>query len=178
MKRIFVPCLALAVLFFLGSSTYAQHGRPSGTPGAPGSIGASHSDASAHSASGNAGAVNTGKKTPDQLLSQNTKLSGNLGNLLTKMGVNATPQQACQNFKNLGQCVAAIHVANNLGIDFNSLACDMTLKPAGSGTCSATPAKSMSLGSSIEALKPGASGKTEAQKAMKQANQDIKESGS
>ena len=176
MKRLFVPFLALAALFFLGSSAYAQKGgRPSGTPGATPSSASSRSDASSHPASGNA--ADAGKKTPDELLNQNHKLSDNLAALLTKMGVNATPQQACQNFKNLGQCVAAIHVAHNLKIDFNSLACDMTLKPVAGATCptgTGTGAKGMSLGQSIEALKPGTSGKTESQKAMKQANQDIK----
>jgi hypothetical protein len=128
-----------------------------------------------------------GKKTPDQLLSQNTKLSGNLSNLLGKMGLKTangiplTPQEACANFKNLGQCVAAIHVSNNLGIDFNKLACDMTLKPVTTSVCpegTASGSKGISLGASIDALKPGANGKTEAQKAASEANDDMKGSGS
>jgi hypothetical protein len=173
MKRLIVPFLAVGTLLFLGPSLYAQHGRPSGTPG---SVGAVHSsDASSHSNAGNAGAANSGQKTPDQLLNDNTKLSGNLQKLLP---TGLTPQQACQNFKNLGRCVAAIHVSHNLGIDFNSLACDMTLQPVGTGTCATTPSKAMSLGASIDALKPGTNGKTEAQNAMKQANQTIKGSGS
>ena len=151
------------------------HG-PLGAPGAdPGGLGTSHGGGSSRNS--NANAADSGKKTPDQLLAQNTKLSGNLSNLLTKMGVTATPQQACQNFKNLGQCVAAIHVANNLGIDFNKLACDMTLKPITTSTCPAGTAagtKGISLGASIDALKPGTDGKTESQKAMTQANQDLK----
>ena len=152
------------------------HG-PLGAPGADaGSPGASHGGGSSRNA-GNANTADSGKKTPDQLLSQNTKLSDNLSNLLTKMGVTATPQQACQNFKNLGQCVAAIHVSKNLGIDFNSLACDMTLKPVTTSTCpagTATGTKGISLGASIGALKPGTDGKTESQKATTQANQDLK----
>jgi hypothetical protein len=177
MKRLFVPFLAVATLFLLSSSAYAQHGRPSGTPGGMGQ-GASQSQGSAHSPNaggGNAGATNSGSKTPDQLLTQNSKLSDNLGKLLP---TGVTPQQACQNFKNLGQCVAAIHVSHNLGIDLNSLACDMTMKPVGTGTCANTPSKGMSLGASIDALKPGTNGKTEAQTAMKQAKQTLKESGS
>jgi hypothetical protein len=97
------------------------------------------------------------------------------------MGVNATPQAACANFKNLGQCVAAIHVANNLGIDFNKLACDMTLKPVTTSACPAgtgTGSKGISLGASIDALKPGTDGKTETKKAVTQANQDMKGSRS
>jgi len=164
-------------------------GRPDGAPGgfgshAPlGSPGADVGDghASAHDGSTNGSKDAAGKKTPDQLLNQNTKLSDHLSSLLTKMGVNATPQQACANFKNLGQCVAAIHVANNLGIDFNKLACDMTLKPVTTSTCPAgtgTGSKGISLGASIDALKPGTDGKTETNKAVTQANQDMKGSGS
>lgn len=159
------------------SGAHAPLGAPGGDAG---SLGAGHSGGSSRNA-GNANTTDSGKKTPDQLLGQNAKLSDNLSNLLTKMGVTATPQQACQNFKNLGQCVAAIHVANNLGIDFNKLACDMTLKPATASTCptgTATGAKGISLGASIDALKPGANGKTESHKAVTEANQDMKGSGS
>lgn len=177
MKRLIVPFLAVGTLLFLGPSVYAQHGRPSGTPGSMGaSASAGHGAGSSHSST-NAGGVNSGSKTPDQLLTQNTKLSENLANLKV-LPTGVTPAQACQNFKNLGQCVAAIHVSHNLGIDFNSLACDMTTKPVGTGTCTNAPSKGMSLGSSIDALKPGTNGKTEAQTAMKQAKQTIKESGS
>jgi hypothetical protein len=63
--------------------------------------------------------------SPDQLLSQNTKLSDNLSKLLP---TGVTAQQACNSFKNLGQCVAAIHVSHNLGLDFNALKCDITGK--------------------------------------------------
>jgi hypothetical protein len=180
MKRLFVPFLAMATLFFLGSAAYAQRGRgPGGTPGASGGMGAgaSNGNASSHSGSGNsgnAGNIEAGKKSPDQLLSQNTKLSGNLGKLLPN-GV--TPQQACDGFKNLGQCVAAIHVSHNLGLDFNALKCDMTGKAdTPTATCpTTTSTKKLSLGQSITALDPNADSKTESQKAMNQANQDIKD---
>ena len=159
------------------SGARAPMGAPGGDAGSPGT---GHSGDSSRNA-GNANTTDGGKKTPDQLLAQNTKLSDNLSSLLMKMGVNASAQQACANFKNLGQCVAAIHVANNLGIAFNSLACDMTLKSVTTSTCpagTATGAKGMSLGASINALKPGANGKTESQRAMTEANQDMKGSGS
>jgi hypothetical protein len=96
-------------------------------------------------------------------------------------GMPLTPQEACANFRSLGQCVAAIHVANNLGIGFNKLACDMTLQPVTTTMCpagTATGSKGMSLGASIDVLKPGTDGKTEAKKAVTQADQDVKGSGS
>jgi hypothetical protein len=175
-------------------------GRPEGAPGGFGShapLGGPGADAgsahgSPHDATTNgpkdAGKPgDAGKKTPDQLLTQNTKLSDNLSNLLSKMGLKTangmplTAQEACANFRNLGQCVAAIHVSNNLGIDFNKLACDMTLKPVTTSACpagTATGAKGISLGASIDALKPGTNGKTEAQKGVDEAKDDMKGSGS
>jgi hypothetical protein len=156
---------------------------PLGAPGADADNGNGHE--SAHDATAG-GPKDSGKKSPDELLAQNKNLSGNLNNLLTKMGLKnpdgsaVTAQEACANFRNLGQCVAAIHVANNLGINFNKLACDMTLKPVNSPcpTGTATTSKGMSLGASIDALKPGTDSKTEAHKAVTEANQDMKGSGS
>jgi hypothetical protein len=165
-------------------------GRPEGSPGVSGShapLGAPGSAAgTTHGSAHDSGSVNDGthggSKTPDQLLTQNKNLSNNLANLLTKMGVSATPQQACANFKNLGQCVAAIHVANNLKIDFTSLECDMTLKPIAPATScptgTGTGTKGMSLGASIDTLKPGTDSKAESKKANTQAKQDIQQSNS
>jgi hypothetical protein len=162
-------------------------GRPEGSPGVSGShapLGAPGSAAgTTHGSAHDSGSVNDGthggSKTPDQLLTQNTKLSDNLAKLLP---TGITPQQACANFKNLGQCVAAIHVAKNLGIDFTSLECDMTLKPIAPATScptgTGTGTKGMSLGASIDALKPGTDSKTELKKANTQAKQDIGQSNS
>jgi len=175
MKRRYIPYLALATLLFLGSSAYAQrgHGSSATTPGATPT--SSHGDASSHSA--NSGSMDSRKKAPDQLLSQNTKLSDNLSKLLP---TGVTSQQACDGFKNLGQCVAAIHVSHNLGLDFNALKCDMTGKAdSPTATCPTnTSSKKLSLGQAIETLKPGTDSKSESEKAMKQAHQDIKDSSS
>jgi hypothetical protein len=159
---------------------------PLGAPGAD--VGKGHG--SAHDAT-TGGSKDAGRKTPDELLTQNTKLSDNLSNLLNKMGLKTvngtplTPQEACANFRNLGQCVAAIHVAHNLGINFNALACtELGTKIASSSSSSiacpstVTNTSRMSLGAAIDALKPGTDGETEAQKAATEANQDLKGSGS
>lgn len=97
-----------------------------------------------------------GKKTPDQILSNNTKLSSNLDKLLPN---GMTAQQACAGFKNLGQCVAAIHVSHNLDIPFADLKTKMT--------------GGDSLGKAIETLKPQVNSKAESKKANKQANADL-----
>ncbi len=177
-NSILIVASLVTSLSISAAPAFAQRGRPGVTPGAS-ATGASHGAASSHPGSGDANSTNGGAKAPDQLLSQNTKLSGNLAKLLP---TGTTPQQACQNFKNLGQCVAAIHVAHNRGIDFNSLACDMTLKPvAPATTCPAgtgTGSKGMSLGKSIQTLDPNADAKSESKKATKQADADMKESNS
>jgi hypothetical protein len=174
MKRsILIATLTAATFWFATTPAFAQHGRPA-SPGAAGGMGGTHSSASSHSGSGNAG-TNAGAKTPDQLLSTNTKLSANLQKLLP---AGTTPQQACDGFKNLGQCVAAIHVSHNLGIDFNALKCDMTGKPENpTATCpTTTSSKNLSLGKSIDTLKPGTDSNTESKRATQQGKQDIKDS--
>jgi hypothetical protein len=203
MRKLITAAVAvLAIgLWLIPISSAAQGrgvGRPEGAPGGFGShapLGAPGADVdnrhgSTHDTTTN-GPKDAGKKAPDQLLSENTKLSDHLTNLLSKMklvnvnGTPLTPQQACVNFKNLGQCVAAIHVANNLEINFNALACtELGTKIASSTTSSiacpstVTNTSPMSLGAAIDALKPGTDGKTETQKAVIQANQDMKGSGS
>jgi hypothetical protein len=107
--------------------------------------------------------AHAGQKSPDQLLSQNSKLSSKLDSLLPS---GTTAQQACSGFKNLGECVAAIHVSKNLGITFDDLKAKMT------------GASAESLGKSIHDLKPDADAKAEVAKAKKQAKEDLNSSGS
>lgn len=175
MKRsILIASFATASFCIATTPALAQHGRPA-SPGAAGGMGGTHSSASTHSGSeneGNSGALTGGRLNPD------SKLSGNLQKLLP---AGTTPQQACANFTHLGPCVAAIHVSHNLGIDINSLVCDMTLKPIGSNTCpegTATGNKRMTLGGAIQALDPDADSKSESKKANQEAKQDIKDANS
>ncbi len=72
-----------------------------------------------------------------------------------------TAQDACSGFKNLGQCVAAIHVSHNLDIPFT----DVKSKMTGTGA--------ESLGKAIKDLKPAVDAKAESKKAQKQADQDL-----
>ncbi len=104
-----------------------------------------------------------GKQSPDTILSKNTQLNSNLEKLLPK---GMTAQQACSGFKNLGQCVAAIHVSNNLGIPFADLKNKMT------GTGSAN------LGKAIQDLNPNVNAKAESKKAQKQAQNDLQNASS
>jgi hypothetical protein len=163
--------LAVAVMAF-SSFAFAQHGGGGGRPagagagmGAGSSMGSSMGSSHGSGMSGDRGnsgqpaSMNSGK-TPSEILTQNTKLSDNLEKQLPP---GMTAQQACAGFKNLGQCVAAIHVSHNLDIPFSDLKTKMT----GSG--------SESLGKAIGDLKPSVDAKAESKKAQKQANQDLKD---
>ena len=93
---------------------------------------------------------------------------------------NTDLKSACDTFKNLDQCVAALHVSHNLGVDFNCLKSDLTgvQTSADMSGCKGTAGtKAMSLDSAIRALKPEANAKAEAKNAAKQAHDDLKEAG-
>jgi len=98
--------------------------------------------------------------SPGTVLSHNTAIAGKI-----KALTNEDAATACKGFKNLGQCMAAAHVANNLNIPggFDALKAKVT----GTGA--------MSLGKAIEALEPSANAKSEVKKANKQATDDMKE---
>ena len=150
----------MGVLLLMGGTfCYGQHGASSGAGG--GHMNAAPSAAANGSSHG--GGSQSQKRTPEQLLDQNKKLSANLQKLLPE---GMTTQQACSGFKNLGQCVAAIHVSNNLGISFTDLKAKMT---------GSSPE---SLGKAIQDLKPTANAKAEVKKANTQAKSDMNDSAS
>jgi hypothetical protein len=98
--------------------------------------------------------MDTMHSSPADVLSHNTAIAGKIRTLT---GEDAA--SACGGFKNLGQCVAAAHVAKNLDIPggFDAL----KAKTTGTGA--------VSLGKAIELLAPSANAKSEAKKANKQA---------
>jgi hypothetical protein len=73
-----------------------------------------------------------------------------------------TLNQASTGFKNQGQLIAALHVSRNLGIPFTKLKTDMTGD------------KHLSLGQSIQDLKPSAHATTESHRAETEADDDVK----
>ncbi len=149
-----------------GLPALAQHGGGGGggkgPGGPPGSAAGERSRGNADT-KGSRDASTAGRKTPDEILSHNTALASKLQTLTGK-----DPKVACQGFKNLGQCVAAAHVAKNLDIPggFDALKAKMT------------GANAVSLGKAIQELDPKADAKAEAKKGKKQADDDLKESGS
>jgi hypothetical protein len=87
-------------------------------------------------------------------------------------------KDACAGFKNLNDCVAALHVSHNLKIKFNCLKWEVTgAKPAGDVKSCTAPSndKAISLSKAIRELKPDANSRTEAKTAEKRAREDIKD---
>ena len=155
--------MAAATALVISAPAYAQrsHPSPGGPPAGRGPGGDSRMSGS--HASGAAAHSDMSHAAPGTVLSHNTAIAGKIQKLT---GQDA--QTACSGFKNLGQCVAAAHVAKNLDIPggFDALKGKVT----GSGA--------VSLGKAIEGLAPNADAKAEAKKAKKQASDDLSETSS
>jgi hypothetical protein len=167
--------LAFAAVLVFSTSAIAQHGgaaghsagagamgAPSGIGGRPTDIGPGNSNGMGNS--GSMGNSSVRSQSPNTALS-NPKLDSSLTSALSKSGIEipgGNLQTACSGFRNLGQCVAAMHVAKNLNLNFNDLQSKMT------------GSNSVSLGKAIQQLGgPDVNAKSEAKKATKQANQDF-----
>ena len=150
--------VAIAAVSIVG----AAYGAPPGTGGGGAPMGAmGHPDMgmAMHGPQTGPGQAQDLGKSPTQMLDQNTKLAANLEKLLPS---GMTAQQACGGFGRLGSCVAAVHVASNLGITFT----DLKAKVTGSGA--------MSLGKAIHALRPDADATKETRKAEGEAREDMR----
>ena len=180
MKLNFVV-LSLAVFLYAGNA-FAQHGHSAGTGG--GAMGSGMGGGMGHSSMGSSNSaqthgnpnMNSGtsqKPTVNDILSRNPAI----GDKITALTGATSAADACTGFKNLGQCVAAAHVAKNLtGGNFYCLRQAMTGTTAPTGTnCSTTG--SMSLGKAIQTLYPQTNSSAESKKGQSQANQDLKSSG-
>jgi len=100
---------ALAILVAVGTTpAFAQRSHPAGGPPAVAGGGSSHGPATpgVNGNSESASHMDTMHSSPSDVLSHNTAIAGKIKTLT---GEDAT--SACDGFKNLGQCVAAAHVA-------------------------------------------------------------------
>lgn len=167
MKRTAYFVLSAIVILFLANvpagARGGQHGRPPGA-GQPPAHGPERGRAPEHQTGARSPetSIHSERKTPAQLLEQNTQLSSRLEGLLPE---GAHVQDSAAGFKNLGAFVAAVHVSHNIGIPFEQLKARTTGPDA------------VSLGKAIKELKPGVDAKAEVKKAKKQAKKDLKESG-
>ena len=162
MKRSTLIVVAAMALAFSTPAFAQQRSHPGGGPPAGHPTGNSSTVSGSHDAGATAH-TNMSQASPSDVLSHNTAIAGKI-----KALTNEDASMACSNFKNLGQCVAAAHVAKNLNIPggFDALKAKITGTPA------------MSLGKAIESLAPSANAKSETKKANKQASDDLKESSS
>lgn len=163
--------ICLTLLFAAGASPLFAQRHPAGGPPAGVGGGAGASGASG-SAMGSAGAANRNEPamtsnmmhaSPATVLSHNPVIADKVKTLT---GEDAAT--ACSGFKNIGECVAAGHVARNLSIPggFDALKAKMT----GTG--------SVNLGKAILQLAPAADAKSESKKANMQAEQDLNQPNS
>ena len=132
--------------------------------GAPSAVGSGSNSRHGDGDSTAVGHSSIGSHSPSSVL-DNTKLNTSLTNALAKSGISVPGgdlKTACSGFKNLGQCIAAMHVAKNLNLSFSDLQSKMT------------GANPESLGKAIQDLGgPSVNAKAEAKKAGKQANADL-----
>ena len=161
MKRLILAMLTVAALAF-AAPAFAQRSHPSGGPPAGHGPDSSPGMSNSHDA-GSTARSDMSHGAPTDVLSHNTAIAGKIKTLT---GEDA--QTACGGFKNLGQCVAAAHVAKNLSIPggFDALKAKVT----GTGA--------VSLGKAIKGFAPDADAKAETKKANKQADDDLKETTS
>jgi hypothetical protein len=170
MKRSTLILVVAAMALVFSTPTYAQRSHP--TPsGPPSSAGGASSGRGSANESGMSGPHGTGASasgdmshaSPSTVLSHNTAIAGKIQTLT---GQDA--QTACSGFKNLGQCVAAAHVAKNLDIPggFDALKAKVT----GAGA--------VSLGKAIKGFAPNADAKAEVKKANKQASDELNDTSS
>lgn len=156
--------LFVAVMFACSSPAFAQRSHPGGGPpagrGPSGTSGSGMGDANKSGATGH---TDMSHASPSEVLSHNTAIAGKIKALTGEDALTA-----CKGFKNLGQCVAAAHVAKNL--DFPGGFDALKAKITGDGA--------LSLGKAIEQVAPNANAKSEAKKANKQAADDMKETSS
>ena len=179
---------AIVALAITSAPLFAQRPHGGGAGGGnSGATGAAMHGAGTDHGSGaensNATAKGAAAGSPTTVLANNTKLDTHLTSLLQSKGLlpaGTDLKTACAGFKNLGQCIAAVHASHNLKIPFACLSADMTgTAPTTGSTCpDGTGTSKMSLGKSIQTLSPNASAKTEEKSATKQADADINEAES
>ena len=180
MKRLTILfVVALFAAFYPGVGMAQAPHAHSGGPGlSHGPSAGSHG--ATDSSSGSQGAASS---SPNEVLTRNTKLDSTLTTKLQSQNLlpaGTDLKSACSDFRNLGQCMAAIHVSHNLNIPFDCMKADMTGQaPATGSQCPAgTGSNKLSLGKSIQALAPNANSKEEATTGTKEANTDLKQAES
>ena len=151
MKPLMITLGTIVTALYLASLPALAQGRSGGK-----GVDASHA-ASSHASTDTSPNPNS---SPSSVFSHSPKLAGNLTNALSKSGISVPGgnlETFCSgnNFKTLGQCIAALHINHKFpNCSFSELA---------SG-----------IGKALQTCHPTGDAKAEASKAIKRANADIK----
>jgi hypothetical protein len=185
MKRLMLLfAVALFVSLYPGiEMAMAQQGHGGGPGMSHGPSADSRGPMNSSSVNSSSGSQGAASSSPQEVLTRNTKLDSTLTTQLQSKNLlpaGTDLKTACTGFRNLGQCVAAIHVSHNLKIPFACMKADVTGQAPVTGTqCpTGTGSSKLSLGKSIQALAPGANSKQEATTGTKQADSDLKDAES
>jgi len=177
MKKL-VTVVALAML---SASLGASRASAQGPQGAGAGSASASSSVGGHSLNPIKWVKKEPKSASDQLDSkdeQDKKLTANL-HAQGVLAANTDAKNACENFRALDECVAALHASKNEGLDFNCLKSNLTgvQTSADMSSCKGPAGdKSISLSKAIHAMKPDADAKGAAKTAEKQAKDDLKDS--
>ncbi len=177
MKKLILAVAVAMVAVSFGTGRAAAQG--------PQGAGAGSASSSSSSGGHSLNPIKWVKKDPksasDQLDAkddQDKKLTANL-RAQGVLPANTDAKSACETFKALDECVAALHASKNVGLDFNCLKSNLTGVQTGAdmSSCKGSAGdKAMTLSKAIRAMKPDADAKGEAKNAEKQAKDDLKAS--
>jgi len=180
-RQLAIPLSAIAAIMLICSTgALAQRGGPpGGMGGPPAGVGGGRPDSfpgggmsggshwGSMGTADNPGRATINGSTRPATLETNQHLDTALTNALAKSGVTLPSgglQSACSGFGNLGNCIAALHVSQNLSIPggFTALRSEMITGK-------------LSLGAAIHKLAPAADTKLAEKTARKQARSDLAE---
>jgi hypothetical protein len=179
MKKTGFAILILAAGFSFGAVQINAQG--------PAGVGATAAASSSSSGSGSSHSLNPIKWIKKDKASSNSAPNTDQNKRLTArlqqngvLAADGDVSTACATFRNLGDCVAALHASHNVGLDFNCVRADVTGVQTSadvSGCKGPIGDKAVSLQEALKRLKPEVNAKDEAKSAEKQAKDDLKEVG-
>ena len=172
----------IAVLILAAGCTF---GAAQATAQGPAGVGATAAASGSSSGSGSSHSMNPikwikkDKSSSASSADRNFLLTERLhenGVLEAKSDINS----ACSVFKNLADCVAALHASHNVHLDFNCIRADITSVQTSadlSGCKGPIGGKPVHLQEALKRLKPEIDAKAEAKSAEQQAKEDLKAVG-
>ena len=178
MKKAWMVVVVVAMSVSAGAGRAAAQG-PAGAGATTAAESSSHEPHSYNPIKWVKKSPKTGSDWQDANSEQDKKLTAKLQGAGV-LAANTNIAEACNTFKVLSDCLAALHASHSLALDFNCVKSDMTGVQTGADMSACKEPKGdkgVSLSKTIQLLKPGADAKAEAKNAERQANEDLKEAG-